>query len=68
MSTKGKREEDEVEGDGWRKRERGGVEEGDGKLARYTKAEVGVVFPVNTELQHVRGERFSDGYAEEHAA
>lgn len=51
-----------------RERERGGVEEGDGKLARYTKAEVGVVFPVNTELQHVRGERFSDGYAEEHAA
>lgn len=28
------------------------------------KAEVGVVFPVKTELQHVRGEGFSDGYAE----
>lgn len=48
--------------------ERERVEGGEGKLARYTKAEVGVVFPVNTELQRVRGERFSDGYAEEHAA
>lgn len=37
-------------------------------FAQCTKAEVGVVFPVNTELQRVRGERFSDGYAEEHAA
>lgn len=33
-------------------------------LDRHTKAEVGVVFPVNTELQRVRGERFSCGYAE----
>lgn len=41
---------------------------GRGELAQYTKAEVGVVFPVNTELQRVRGEGFSDGYAEEHAA
>lgn len=40
----------------------------DGKLAGYTKAEVGVVFPVNTERQRVKGERLSDGYAEEHAA
>lgn len=46
----------------------GGGGGGVGKLARYTKAEVGVVFPVNTELQRVRGERLSDGYAEEHAA
>lgn len=45
----------------WREMERE-----EGKLARYTK--VGVVFPVNTELQRVRGERFSDGYAEKHAA
>lgn len=51
-----------------RERERKRGEEGDGKLARYTKAEVGVVFPVNTELQRVRGERFTDGYAEKHAA
>lgn len=63
MSAKVKGRE-EVEGDGQRKRAR----EGRGKLARYTKAEVGVVFPVNTELQHVGGERFSGGYAEEHAA
>lgn len=62
MSTKGKGS------DGQRKAERGWGEEGDGKLARYTKAEVGVVFPVNTELQLVRGERLSGGYAEEHAA
>lgn len=40
----------------------------DGKLAGYTKAEVGVVFPVNTERQRVRGEKLSDGYAEEHAS
>lgn len=33
-------------------------------MAWYTKAEVGVVFPVNTELQRVGGEGFSDGYAE----
>lgn len=52
-----------------REKERDGGWEGrEEKLARYTKAEVGVVFPVNTELQRVRGERFSDGYAEEHAA
>lgn len=52
-----------------REKERAGGWEGrEEKLARYTKAEVGVVFPVNTELQRVRGERFSDGYAEEHAA
>lgn len=64
MSTKGKGRE-EVEGDGQRKREKGG---GGGGLARYIKAEVGVVFPVNTELQRVRGERFSGRYAEEYAA
>lgn len=39
-----------------------------GELAWYTKAEVGVVFPVNTELQRVGGEGFSDGYAEKHTA
>lgn len=26
------------------------------------------MFPVNTEFQRVRGEGFSDGYAQEHAA
>lgn len=52
MDREGERER----GVEWRK--------GRGELARYTKAEVGVVFPVNTELQRVRGERFSDGYAE----
>lgn len=46
-------------GVGW-----GGVGCGGGELARYTKAEVGVLFPVNTELQRVRGEGFSNGYAE----
>lgn len=58
-----------MEGDEQRKRGEGsGLGCGGGKLARYTKAEVGVVFPVNTELQRVRGEGFSYGYAEEHAA
>lgn len=32
-----------------------------GEVVWYTKAEVGVVFPVNTELQCVIGERFSGG-------
>lgn len=45
-------------------RERGGGWGLGGGLARYRNAEVGVVFPVKTELQHVRGEGFSDGYAE----
>lgn len=35
-----------------------------GGVGSYTKAEVGVVFPVNTELQRVGGERFSDGFAD----
>lgn len=38
-------------------------EEGEGELA-----EVGVVFPVNTELQRVRGEGLSRGNAEERTA
>lgn len=37
---------------------------GGGSWLAPEKAEVGVVFPVKTELQHVRGEGCSDGYAE----
>lgn len=46
-----------------RERKGGGVGWGGGWLAPE-EAEVGVVLPVKTELQHVRGEGCSAGYAE----
>lgn len=46
-----------------RKGGRGEEEEG-GSWLGAPKAEVGVVFPVNTELQRVRGEGFNHGNAE----
>lgn len=48
-----------------REREReGGVRKRGGSWLGAPKAEVGVVFPVNTELQRVRGEGFNHGNAE----
>lgn len=47
------------------RRRKGG---GGGSWLGTQRRKVGVVFPVNTELQRVRGERLSRGYAEEHAA
>lgn len=37
---------------------------GGGSWLSTQEAEVGVVFPVNTELQRVGGDGFSHGYAE----
>lgn len=56
------------EENGERKGGRGEEEEEGGSWLGAQKAEVGVVFPVNTELQRVRGEGLSHANAEKRAA